>query len=51
MSRKEQELLDIICNDRDPEQALSIAIDIIFEIAAQLSVSPTPHPSCFQEIP
>ena len=49
MSSKEQELFDIICSDRDPAKALSIAIDIIFEIAEQLEVSPTPRPVCSQE--
>lgn len=49
MSKREQELIDIICNDRDPEYALAIAIDIIFDVAAQTTASQLPHPVCSQE--
>ena len=49
MSTKEQELIDIICNDRDPEYALAIAINIIFDVAAQTEVSQLPHPVCSRE--
>ena len=45
MSQKEQELIDIICNDKDPAYALAIAIEIIFDVAAQPEASQLPHPS------
>ena len=45
MSQKEQELIDIICNDKDPAYALAIAIEIIFDVAAQLESSQLPRPS------
>lgn len=44
MSKKEQELIDIICTDKDPVQALAIAIEIIFDAATQLESSQLPHP-------
>ena len=49
MSNKEAKLIDIICSDRDPEYALAIAIDIIFDVAAQTEASQLPHPVCSQE--
>ena len=46
MSSKEQELIDIICNDKDPAYALAIAIDIIFDLATQVEPSQSPRPAC-----
>ena len=49
MSKKEIELIDIICSDRDPEYALALAIDIIFDVATQTQVSQSPRPVCSQK--
>ena len=49
MSNKETKLIDIICRDRDPEYALSVAIEIIFDVAAQTEASQLPRPVCSQE--
>ena len=51
MSKREMELIDIIFNDRDPKQALSIAINIIFDVAARLEAAQSPRPVRSQEIP
>ena len=51
MSQKEMKLIDIICSDRDPEYALALAIDIIFDVAAQIEASQSPRPVCSQKIP
>lgn len=51
MSQKENELIDIICSDRDPEYALAIAIEIIFDVATQIEASQSPRPVCFQRTP
>ena len=44
MSRNEEKLIDLILSDRNPEEALSIAIDIIFDIAARSAASQVPPP-------
>ena len=49
MSQKEIELIDIICNDQNPIEALTIAIQTIIDFLEQPEPSREPHPSCFRE--
>ena len=43
MSHKEQKLLDLIFSDRNPAEALDIALEIIFDIAERSEVSQSPR--------
>lgn len=50
MSQKEVELFDIICNDKDPIEALTIAIETIIDFLEQPGFCQEPGPACFQEL-
>ena len=45
MSRNEEKLIDLILSDSNPEEALSIAIEIIYEIAMRSEASQVPPPA------
>ena len=45
MSRNEEKLIDLILSDHNPEEALAIAIDIIFDIATRSAASQVPPPA------
>ena len=49
MFEKELELFDIICNDRDPIEALTIAIETIIDFLEQPEPSQALDPVCLQE--
>lgn len=44
MSQKEIELIDIICNDRNPAEALAIAIKTIIDFLEQPESCQAPNP-------
>ena len=44
MSEKEMELFDIICRDRNPTEALNIAIDVIIDYLAHSESCQAPNP-------
>ena len=49
MSQKEMELIDIICNDKDPIEALMIAIETIIDFLEQPESCQVPSPAYSQE--
>ena len=49
MSQKEIELIDMICNDRNPVEALTIAIETIIDFLEQPGSSQELDPACFRE--
>ena len=49
MSNKEIELIDIICNDKNPIEALKIAIETIIDFLEQPESCQVPNPACSRE--
>lgn len=49
MSQKEMELIDIIYNDKNPGEALMIAIETIIDFLEQPGSCQEPYPACSQE--
>ena len=49
MSSKEIELIDIICNDQNPVEALTIAIQTIIDFLAQPESCQAPNPVSSRE--
>ena len=45
MSQKEIELIDIICNDNDPMEALTIAIETIIDFLERPESYQAPNPA------
>lgn len=50
MSQKEIELIDMICNDQNPVEALTIAIETIIDFLEQPGFSQELNPACFREL-
>ena len=50
MSQKEIELIDMICNDQNPVEALTIAIETIIDFLEQPGFSQELDPACFREL-
>ena len=49
MSQKEIELIDIICNDQNPVEALTIAIQTIIDFLEQPESCQAPNPVSSRE--
>lgn len=49
MSQKEVELIDIVCNDKDPLEALTIAIKTIIDFLEQPESCQAPSPAFSRE--
>ena len=49
MSHKEIQLIDMICNDRDPAEAFMIAVETIIDFLEQPGFCQEPDPACSQE--
>ena len=49
MSSKEIELIDIICNDQNPAEAMIIAIQTIIDFLAQSESCQVPNPVSSRE--
>ena len=49
MSKKELELIDIICNDHNPLEAVTIAIETIIDFLEHSGFSQEQHPDRVQE--
>ena len=49
MSQKEIELIDMICNDPNPAEAFTIAIETIIDFLEQPESYQEPDLACFRE--
>ena len=49
MSHKEIQLIDMICNDRDPAEAFMIAVETIIDFLEQLESYQEPDLACSRE--